>query len=874
MARFVLTAEEAADRRTMGGKASALAALHQAELPIPAWFVVRPEAFSASLTAEHLAVLEHASDGESLRRIIEQVQPAPVVVREILDQLRTLCPTGQHVAVRSSCIDEDSADHSFAGQYDSFLFVPHELVIARVVAVWRSGFSPRVLAYRQAQGLPPLGATPAVLIQQMIDAEAAGAAFSADPVSGRRTVAVVSAVFGLGSSLVGGEADADVFRIDRSGKIIERQIAHKNITHRCDAMAADGFRAQTVPPDRADAPALSDAQAIEVAVLARRVSCHFGRPQDIEWAFADGTLYLLQSRPITSLSTLPDPDGMARLWDNSNIAESYSGITTPLTYSFARRAYEGVYRQFCLLLGVQRDVVDEHDDMFRQMLGLIRGRVYYNLLNWYRLLTLLPGFTANRGFMEQMMGVREGLPDAVAAELSAATRGRWIRDQLGFGRSVIGLIGNHFALPRAIRRFYARLDEALAPPHPALAEMRIDELAASYRQLERKLVSRWDAPLVNDFFAMIFFGLLRKLTAKWCGDKGGNLHNDLICGEGGIISTEPARRIADMGRLAANDVQLTEVLCTGNVSQATAAITAHEGLRGIYQAYLDKFGDRCLQELKLESTTLEDDPLPLLRSIGHAARRVQAGHVFPAAGNQDARVKAQQQVRRALRFHPLRRMVFARVLRHARGRVRDRENLRFERTRLFGRVRRIFVELGRRLMAEGLLDTPRDVFYLELEEILGFVEGTATCTDLRALAAARKAEFDRYRDMNAPDSRCETHGAVHLGNRFKAAQGISTPPAHAALRGIGCCPGVVRGPVMAISRHFSERSTRTSGAISLSRRLPQMTRPFKSRTATPCPIVSRITAACSATAARSRGRKSLTWEITNWKCPCRSWERA
>ena len=104
----------------------------------------------------------------------------------------------------------------------------------------------------------------------------------------------------------------------------------------------------------ATAAVLTDAQAAAVAALARKSARHFGRPQDIEWALEQGRVLLLQSRPITTLAGLADPDGGRRIWDNSNIAESYGGITTPLTFSFARTVYEEVYRQFCVILAVPR----------------------------------------------------------------------------------------------------------------------------------------------------------------------------------------------------------------------------------------------------------------------------------------------------------------------------------------------------------------------------------------------------------------------------------------------------------------------------------------------------------------------------------------
>jgi len=118
---------------------------------------------------------------------------------------------------------------------------------------------------------------------------------------------------------------------------------------------------------------------------------------------ADGNLFMLQSRPITSLGQIADPDSTLLVWDNSNISESYCGVTTPLTYSFARYIYEEVYWQFCRLLGVPESRLEVNADLFGRMLGLIRGRIYYSMLDWYRALALLPGFAFNRQFMEQMM---------------------------------------------------------------------------------------------------------------------------------------------------------------------------------------------------------------------------------------------------------------------------------------------------------------------------------------------------------------------------------------------------------------------------------------------------------------------------------------
>ena len=796
--KYILDETAEIDLSRFGGKAAALGHLAAAKLPIPAWFVIDPEAFNVSVTKPRLRKLEKCADAAEIQSILAELTPSKVLLRELEQALKRLAPQGERLAVRSSAVDEDSAAHSFAGQLESYLYVPAEEVAARVLDVWRSGFTERVLTYRIEAGLPALPPAPAVLVQRMVASDHAGVAFAADPVTGRRDVAVVSAVHGLGTALVSGDADADTWRVDAGGNVIGREIADKRTLHRFDPDAPDYLRVDDVSGDMATQPVFFDAEVLRIAKLARAASEHFGRPQDIEWAVEQGRLYLLQSRPITALNDLPDLSGERNLWDNSNIAESYGGITTPLTFSFARRAYESVYREFCRILRVPESVIQDNDTTFRRMLGLINGRVYYNLLSWYRVLALLPGFTVNRKFMEQMMGVKEGLPEDIVRELSAGGAADRLRDALRLGGTIVGLIANHFLLPRKITRFYARLQDAL-DTEVQLEAMNATDLAAHYHGLERRLLTRWDAPLINDFFAMIFYGVLRKLGASWCNDSDESLQNDLLAGEGGMISAEPAQRVRQMAELIREDRDFYHLLIDGSLEEIEAAIPHRADFQLSYLNYLDKFGDRCLDELKLESATLHDDPLLLLRSIGQFARRLRK-HEPTAAGEVEAQIRAdaEKRVAEALGNKPVKRTVFHWVLKHARARVRDRENLRFERTRLFGRVRRVFVELGERLYAVDRLDEPRDVFYLEVDEVLGFIEGTTSTTDLKALVALRKAEFARFAEADAPADRFETFGMVHQGNRFRASE-EAAPVTEGDLKGIGCCPGVVRGPVRVIT---------------------------------------------------------------------------
>lgn len=763
--KAVIWPDDGASREQLGGKAGALASLRRSGIPIPPWFVVAPDAAARG-------------GWES----------------EVAAALRRLAPNGEPVAVRSSAGGEDGVEHSYAGQLESYLFVRAEDVAARVRDVWRSAESARVAAYRAERRIGG-ASVPAVLVQRMVDAEKAGVAFSADPVSGRRGRCVVAAAFGLGTALVSGADDADTIVVERAGEIIERTTAAKRVAHRRGADG--GVVEQPLSAGDAARPVLSDGEARAVAALARRAALHAGAPQDIEWAFEKGELFLLQSRPITSLTALGDPDGAPALWDNSNIAESYGGVTTPLTYSFARYVYEEVYRQFLVIVGVPAATIDDNADALRRMIGLVRGRVYYNLYSWYRALALLPGFRLNRRFMEQMMGVREGLPEALAAELSASSRGARWRDASGVARMAWRLVAANLRIERSVREFHARLDRALAGSGVPLSDMRPDEIVAHFRTLERELLRNWDAPLLNDFFAMIHFGALRKLAMKWCSDPAGTLQNDLVAGDGAIVSAEPARRIREMATIAANDPSIVAALTSGNVDVALAAVRRAPALAERYGEYLARFGDRCLDELKLETETLDDDPALLLDAIGRAAASPPAS---TASERADFRGDAERRAFEALGGHPVRRWIFRKVLGQARGRVRDRENLRFERTRVFGRVRRIFLELGKRFTALGMLAEPRDVFWLEVDEALGVVEGTATSVNLRPLVEARRSEFADYEATAAPPDRFETRGMVHQGAQWVlAAQGAPAAAEGGEARsGTGCYPGVVRGRVRVV----------------------------------------------------------------------------
>lgn len=794
--KFIFHPDENISIDIFGGKAKNLADLSGPGLLIPSWFVLGNNAFYSSMSEMDCELLKTTGDINTILDVMKRVVLTKEVRSELSQSLDMLCPHNDRVAVRSSACDEDGSYHSFAGQLDSYLYVSPEQVPDRIIKVWRSCYSENNLAYRKTKNLPLVPRVPAVLIQKMVDPDISGVAFGADPVSGQPGITVISALPGPGTGVVSGHFDTDTYRINADGTIINRIIACKSKKHQFDVETGN-IEVVNVPEAETLQPALTDDQIRKITELVKITENRFNAPQDIEWAIENDKLYLLQSRPITALTNCIDPEGIKTIWDNSNICESYSGITLPLTFSFARMVYEEVYREFCRLMGFPVTTISKHRNTYRHMLGLINGRVYYNLLSWYRLLADFPGFRANRHFMEQMMGVKEGLPESVVISMESTTWIDRLKDALRLANTCTGLVINFFYLPVRTARFNNRIDSALQPPSPPLSDMRPDELISYFHKLENKLLTRWDAPLVNDFFAMIFFGVLRNMASKWCGDNTGKLTNDLLYATRGIISAEADDLIHKMAVSTRKIEGLVELLCNGKQSDLLKMMDSYPEFYTLYNTYMSKFGDRCFEELKLESHTIKNEPVTLLRSIGNLAAS-GINTKISSRNNKNVQCDAEKTVRHILANNFIKRAIFNWFLNQTRKRLRDRENLRLKRTYLFARVREIFLEIGHRFSALGILNNTRDIFYLEIDEVFGYVEGTITCPRLDGLAELRKTEYLNYKNDEAPDNRFVTYGMINSGNTYKNNSKIEYNNNNSR-QGIGCSSGVVRAQVRIIT---------------------------------------------------------------------------
>ena len=811
----------------VGGKAWNLARLADAGALVPPWVVIPAWVF------DRFAAAAVSSRGGAVdcARALQILQETPLPARLTTAVLAALDTAGVHeeVAVRSSAVEEDGAGASFAGQFDSVLGVPlsdeAEALWAAVRRVWASAYGHRAAAYRLHHGAPLQGPSGmGVVVQQLVSPSVSGVAFTADPVTGDPDVVVVSSVFGLGDGLVSGELDADTYRVRFQGDrlaLVERIIATKERAVR--SVSGGGTALLPVAIELRNRPSLRDEQALDVAREARRLADAMGSPQDVEWALlppvgggrTGGAFVALQARPITTPvssahltsrepSSQPPPrSGSAtRLWENNNLIESYGGMTSPMTFSFARRTYEGVYREFARTMGVPSALVQTNRPLLASMLGYVRGRVYYNLFNWYRTLRLLPAYSLNRKFLDGMLGVDDStLEPPRCPPVPGLEAG--LRAIVTLGRFALA----HVTLRIQIRRFHQMVRSALSPlSAESLAPLDLDQLVERYRTFEEGLLTRWRTPIVNDFLAMIYFGTLSRLVKRWLPGAPDMLLNDLLAGQGGVASVKAVQDLEALAERAARTPGLAALLDSATndreVFRAIMSDPLFEAVAEGVQGYLADFGDRCGEELKLETVTPREAPwilIGMLRSRVRSGAGAAAGRGDPSSDRAiEIRAEAERQVAMHMRWW--RKPVFHAVLRQTRARVRDRENLRFERTRAFGAVRRMVRALGSRLAGAGHLECPEDMFMLRMEDVFAFVEGTSVTGDLVALAALRRREWERWGAEAPPPDRFLTRGPPSSASAIVPADRspCGSPP-DGLLKGVGCSPGRVRAPVRVVT---------------------------------------------------------------------------
>jgi rifampicin phosphotransferase len=783
------TPMDAVTERQAGGKGWNLFRLVRCGVSVPPWLIVGSALFDAVIASHRDEITgimgrilftdrDSLEEGSSRIRALVLGLEIPEPVRlSLRESMLALFGNKATFSVRSSIVGEDSVKHSFAGQMDSFLNVPAGGVEDAVKKVWASAFSVRALVYRQRKNIGFGDISAAVIVQEMIHSRTSGVLFTNDPRSGEERC-VIAAGFGVGEGVVASKVETDTYTVTRDLTPVAMDVPVKERRMAIDA--SGGLRMEALPPDWQCRQVLSHDQVRELARVGVQVEQRFGCPQDIEWAYDEqDRLFLLQARPIV-LPEAARSGGTVRIWDNSNIVEGYPGITLPLTFSFIRNSYEHLFRNATLGFILQEKDIRKDLPIFKSMVGLVNGRVYYNLLNWYRMMSYLPGYEQYKKSWDEMIGIHEGI-NFPSAGVSLVNR--------AYGFAV--LIFRLLTARSNAKEFYSLYDR-LYGKYGGMDLRSSDEeaLMSTYESLEKELLQKWHLTLYNDFCAIKYYGWLKRLCERWGLAAEPNLYNDLLCGERGVESVAVVHalvRIAEMFQADADLRALLDSKSDREVWEIVSGGRASPAVRAALDDYLLRFGDRASEELKLEKPSYREEPaalIGLIRNYGALGLTVEK----MKTQNRVIRCEAEETARRRLKTS-WRQIPFGFVLRNARYAIVSRENMRFRRSRIFGVARRLFNRMGDLWAEKGIIESPRDIFYLTVEEIFGFCRGTSVNQNPRRLVEIRKAEYDRFDRYPAAD-RFRTEGIPYLCEAHEPEAWHRTGN---MLRGVGCVSGIAEG---------------------------------------------------------------------------------
>lgn len=795
-------------KKEAGGKGHNLFLLSNHGFNVPEWVALPPRFFDQFKFdnqlveyIENIVLDQHLGLAEVAEKIRAKIVNAPFSkelefeIEKIYQKLN--CPL---ISVRSSAHDEDSATHSFAGQLSSFLYVSSfDVTKQSIKEVWASAYSERSLHYRLTNKLSTTNIKVSVILQAMIDPEKSGVLFTCHPIDGKNDRVVLNSVYGVGEGLVSGLLDADNFVIEKeSYKTLETNIVEKKTKLVRDREKQTCIES-SVEEKLQHVSSLSGQELKELAQIGERIEKFYGRAQDVEWAIFEGKIYILQSRPVTTKTF--NRQGHLYIWDNSNIVESYGGLTMPLTFGFARYVYRQVYVQFCEILMVPNKNIRDMDFYLSNMLGLFYGRVYYNILNWYKLTSILPGYKYNRSFMETMMGTNHALQDEIADRVKAPAfqngPGAFVRKVLTGFKFFYYHLNIQNVVDNFLKDFHPIYDRYR---HIDYSRMTADQIYLKYQDLEREMLWKWHAPIINDFLCMVHYGIFKKLTSKWLSHLGDSFHNDLLAGNGKLESAEPTKRLIIMAGYVSKISSLKDLILKTPNEECLEAInqSKHQDFYQQVQQYLDKYGFRCMSEMKLEQKDMLQDPGLFFAFLKNILNAGQTDLEEYEKREKEIRQKAESLLDQNL--SGLKKFIYSWSLKHARKAVMNRENTRFCRTRVYGVVRAMFYAIGEDFTKRNIIDCKEDIFYLSLEELRGACDGHNSILNLRKVVELRKNEYEQYK-ATEPAARFATRGPVYWDNIHIEVEEENPSDEELApnqIKGLPCSPGLVEGVVKVI----------------------------------------------------------------------------
>lgn len=798
---YLLTKSQAllATTNDIGGKAYNLAKLEKCKVQTPDWFCLSTQYFQTlidqndklkSLIEDYTKLTNLDNLSDLITAIHSEIEKCEIA---IIDEVMEYINNDLHYAIRSSAADEDGSHFSFAGQLESFLYVQGKERISQAIKdCFKSNFSLTALTYRFKNNIHQSTPQMAVIIQEMIDPIKSGVLFTANPINGHRDEMLISANYGQGEGVVSGECNTDEFTISDTGEI------SKEIREKDYKIVADYDNKTTkkveVQKDEVNSEVLSNDEIKSLRKLALAILEIKKRPQDIEFCLQNGEIYIVQTRDITSLP-MDKRQEFLNVFDNSNIQESFNGVTTPLTFSYASKMYYKVYHQLLGLTGFSEEELKKHEKRHKNMIALINGRVFYNIQSWYKGLLLLPSFKQSKGDMEKMMGITDPVDFIEDKELSLGQK--------------LAMLPNMFKAFGKLLWYFSKIDKVVADfmsdfykvyneiDYSKLNRLNLMQLHELTEELDKKITEKWHAPLINDFYVMMMNGKMYRWMDKIEVENPDLVLGNLLSGESEIASTQPTKELLNISDEIKkwDKEQIQEFLEVKNENAMDFIYLNDKKVYDMCLYYIENYGDRTIGELKLESLSLREDPSFLINILKNYVQKESLSYDKFIAGEVELRQSEEKKVapivKKKLSFFSRKR--FYKDLAKLRKAIRYRENTRLLRTKSFGISRQIYREMGSQLASFELINTPEDIFFLTLSELEELKDGRIVQTNLKDLIALRKKEYESY-ENDEPGHHFKTFGFVHAGNPF-IYEGQTEIDPDGALKGIGCYPGQISGEV-------------------------------------------------------------------------------
>jgi rifampicin phosphotransferase len=720
----------------VGGKGAQLGELSRIEgIRVPAGFCVTTDAFRRVMAdvrsiddrLDRLSRL-NPDDREAvrtlsaeIRRTIEGIAIPGDLAAAITGALARL---GEHAgyAVRSSATAEDLPTASFAGQQETYLnIVGRAAILQHVSRCWASLFTERAVTYRLRNGFDHRKVHMAVVVQRMVFPHAAGILFTADPITGNRKVAVVEASFGLGEALVAGLVNADAYQV-RDGEIVAKAVATKQLA--IYALPAGGTQEQAIDPARQEQPALTDAQAVRLAQLGRRIEAHFGCPQDIEWCLVDDGFQIVQSRPITTLFPIPVAgDRENHVYVSVGHQQMMTDPMKPLGLSMwqltaLRPMYEAGGRLFVDVTKVLAspssragllEVLGRSDPLIRDALQTVLDR---------------------GAFIPSLPDEVPGKPPAGGAPAPIETDPAIVIDLIERSQASIA------ALKRNIR----------TKSGPALFELILEDL----QELKRVLGDPRSMQVIMAGMEATWW--LNEQLQAWLGEK--NAADTLTLSAPNNVTSEMGLALLDVADVVRPHPEVVAFLQhvddEGFLDELPKLAGGQEAQDAI-RAYLDKYGMRCVGEIDITRPRWSERPTTLVPVILDNIKNLEPGarkRRFEQ-GRQEADKKEQDVLEhlRALPDGERKAAETKRMIDRVRTFIGYREYPKYAIVSRYFVYKQALLEEAERLLQAHALAEKEDIFYLTFQE-LHDIARTNQVDD--QLIRQRKDAFRSYQPLTPP----------------------------------------------------------------------------------------------------------------------------